>query len=285
LIPSLLSQAVAAAYAAAQAILRLYGDTAAVDYKADRSPLTAADRAAHGLLQAALGQGPDALPVLSEEGSEVPYAERAGWGRFWLIDPLDGTKEFLQRNGEFTVNVALVEDGRAVLGVVLAPVLGTLYVGGPDVGAFRAVAGQHYRSGPELVAGAADPAAAGWEALPRPGAARGSGVRVVVSRSHENDATRAMVARLAAEHGGATPVPMGSSLKLCLVADGSADLYPRLGPTMEWDTAAAQAVVEGAGGSVTEYPAGTPLHYNKPDLHNPFFVARRGGWPAAPRQG
>ena len=285
MIPSLLSRAVAAAYAAAQAILDLYGAPGTVEYKDDRSPLTAADRASHQLILAALGQGTGALPVLSEESRAVPYAERSAWGRFWLVDPLDGTKEFLKRNGEFTVNLALVEGGQVTLGVVLAPVLKTLYVGGRDVGAFRAVEGQHYGSRAELVAACSDPASAGWEALPRPGAATVDAVRVVASRSHGNDETREMIERLAAAHGRAELVSIGSSLKLCLVAAGSADIYPRLGPTMEWDTAAAQAVVEGAGGRVTEYPAGTPLRYNKPDLLNPFFVACRCGWPPPPRQG
>lgn len=283
--PPLLSQAVAAAYDAAQAILRLYGEPVLVEYKDDRSPLTAADSASHRLILAALQQSTDALPVLSEESRSIPYAERSAWSRFWLVDPLDGTKEFLKRNGEFTVNLALIEDGRVILGVVLAPVLKTLYVGGRDLGAFRAVEGQHYGSRAELIAGSAAPAAAGWEALPRPVARPAGDVRVVASRSHENDETRALIERLAAEPGRVSLVSIGSSLKLCLVADGSADLYPRLGPTMEWDTAAAQAVVEGAGGRVTEYPAGTPLRYNKPDLLNPFFVACRCGWPPPPRQG
>jgi 3'(2'), 5'-bisphosphate nucleotidase len=283
--PRLLSQALAAAYDAAQAILDLYGGSIAVDYKDDRSPLTAADRASHQLILAALEHSADALPVLSEESCAVPYAERATWSRFWLVDPLDGTKEFLKRNGEFTVNLALVEDGQAVLGVVLAPALGVLYVGGRDLGAFKAVAGQHYGSRAELLAGAADPAAAGWEALPPTPTPPAGVVRVVASRSHGNDETHALIERLAAERGRVTLVPMGSSLKLCLLADGRADLYPRLGPTMEWDTAAAQAVVEGAGGQVTEYPAGAPLRYNKPNLLNPFFVACRRGWQPIPKQG
>ena len=277
-------QAVAAAYDAAQAILQLYAGPVSVEYKDDRSPLTAADRAAHGVIVAALGQGAAALPVLSEESRAIPYAERAAWSRFWLVDPLDGTKEFLKRNGEFTVNIALVENGWVVLGVVLAPVLKTLYVGGREVGAFRAIEGRHYRSRAELVGGAADPRAAGWEVLPSAAAAPAAGVRVVASRSHENDETRAYIERLGAGHGPVSLVPTGSSLKLCLVAAGSADVYPRLGPTMEWDTAAAQAVVEGAGGRVTEHPTATPLGYNKPDLLNPFFVACRRGWQATARQ-
>jgi 3'(2'), 5'-bisphosphate nucleotidase len=282
---SWLRHAIAAVYDAAQATLRLYGGPVAVEQKDDRSPLTAADRASHELILGALSGLPEAIPVLSEESRETPYAERRGWTRFWLVDPLDGTKEFLKRNGEFTVNLALVDAGQPVLGVVCAPVLGALYVGVRGLGAFTAVEGEHFRGRAELLAGADRPAAAGWQALPRPGAPPPGAVRVVASRSHESDETRAFVEGLAKEHGPAELVSIGSSLKLCLVAEGSADVYPRLAPTMEWDTAAAQAVVEAAGGSVWEYPSGQPLRYNKPSLLNPFFVAGRKGWPAPHRQG
>ena len=271
-----LSAAVAAAAEAGEAILRLYGRAVAVETKADQSPLTAADRASHECLVARLGAGAAALPVLSEEGQARPYAERRDWERFWLIDPLDGTKEFLKRNGEFTVNVALVEAGRPVLGVVLAPVTGVVYVGARGLGAYKAEPGRHYREASDLVSGAADPAAAGWLRLPSVAMTPGC-VRVVSSRSHENDATRAYLAALEASAGRVERLAIGSSLKLCLVAEGAADLYPRLAPTMEWDTAAAQAVVEAAGGAVLEHPGGQPLRCNKADLHNPFFVACRAG--------
>jgi len=280
-----LGQAVAAAYDAAQAILGLYGGAVTVEQKDDRSPLTAADKASHELIVAALQGLPGALPVLSEESREMPYGERRGWPRFWLVDPLDGTKEFLKRNGEFTVNIALVEGGLPVFGVVYAPVLQSLYVGGRGVGAFAAVEGEHFRGRAELLAGFEAPAAAGWQALPRPGASPAGTVRVVASRSHESLETRAFIEDLEARHGRVELISIGSSLKLCLVAEGRADIYPRLAPTMEWDTAAAQAVVEAAGGAVWEHPSGQPLRYNKPSLLNPFFVAGRGGWPAPNRQG
>lgn len=275
-----LSAAVAAAAEAGQAILRLYGGEVAVEYKADQSPLTAADRASHDCLVARLGAGASALPVLSEESQARPYDERRAWERYWLIDPLDGTKEFIKRNGEFTVNIALVESGQPVLGVVLAPVTGVFYVGARGLGAYKAEPGRHYRDAAELVSGAADPAAAGWVRLPSMAAAPGC-LRVVASRSHENDATRAFLAALEASAGRVERLAIGSSLKLCLVAEGAADVYPRLGPTMEWDTAAAQAVVEAAGGTVLEHPGGQPLRCNKADLHNPFFVACRAGLSAA----
>lgn len=276
---ALLRPAVAAAYDAAQAILRLYAGTVAVQYKADQSPLTAADQASHDLIVAALAQLEAPLPVLSEESRETPYAERVGWERFWLVDPLDGTKEFLKRNGEFTVNIALVERGQPVLGVVLAPVRRTLYVGVRGWGAFKAEEGRQFRSRDELLAGVAEPLAAGWQKLPGTAALPGT-VRVIASRSHESDETRAFIAGLAAERGQVELVSIGSSLKLCLVAEGAADVYPRLAPTMEWDTAAAQAVVEASGGVVVEHPSGQPLRCNKPNLLNPFFVARRCGWGA-----
>ena len=275
-----LSQAVAAAYTAAEAILCHYDGPVVVEHKEDRSPLTAADRAAHDVIVAALSQADPSIPILSEESRAIPTAERSAWTRFWLVDPLDGTKEFLKRNGEFTVNIALIEGGRPVLGVVLSPVLKTVYVGGLGLGAFKGCAGRDYTSRTDLVSGAADPAGAGWEALPCRGGPAVNSVRVVASRSHDSAETRAFVERLEADHGQVSLVAIGSSLKLCLLAEGSADVYPRLAPTMEWDTAAAHAVVEAAGGQVLEYPGGTPLRYNKANLLNPCFVASSAGWRA-----
>jgi 3'(2'), 5'-bisphosphate nucleotidase len=272
----LLVQAVDAAYAAGQAILRLYADAGTVEYKTDHSPLTAADRAAHAVIVAALRQ-PPGYRVLSEEGVEMSFAERASWPRFWLVDPLDGTKEFLKRNGEFTVNIALVENGVSILGVVVAPVPGTVYAGIVGVGAWKAEAGQHYRSPEELLAGARDPGTY-WRRLPLAETDSAGVVRVVASRSHLNDDTRAFIAGVEARHGAAELVSTGSSLKLCLIAEGTAEVYPRLAPTMEWDTAAGQAVVEAAGGTVMGYGTGERVRYNKPTLLNPFFVARRCGW-------
>ena len=275
----LLGQAVDAAFAAGQAILSLYADAGNVEYKADHSPLTAAARAAHAVIMAALRRA-DGYPVLSEEGREMPLAERAAWPRFWLVDPLDGTKEFLKRNGEFTVNIALIEAGSPVLGVVCAPVPGTVYAGISGVGAWKAEAGPNCRAAADLLAGGAAPNPH-WTALPLPRAETAGPVRVVASRSHLNDDTRAFIAGVEKEHGPVTLVSIGSSLKLCLVAEGSAEVYPRLAPTSEWDTAAGQAVVEAAGGTVANYETGKPLRYNKPSLLNPFFVACRRGWDRA----
>lgn len=280
-IHELLPQVVAAAFDAGQAILRLYTGPVTVEYKADHSPLTAADRAAHSVITAAL-TCPDGYALLSEEGRETPFAERAAWPRYWLVDPLDGSKEFLKHNGEFTVNIALIEAGRPILGVVYAPVPGTVYAGVAGAGAWKASPGAEYSSREDLLAGAAAPAAR-WLSLPLAPRDPTRPVRVIASRSHMNDATRAFIAGIEAEHGPVSPVSIGSSLKLCLIAEGSVDVYPRIAPTMEWDTAAAQAVLEAAGGSLREFATDQPLHYNKPSLLNPFFVARRAGWPGVPQ--
>lgn len=246
-----LSRLRALADEAGAAILAHYHDGVAVERKADDSPLTAADRAAHGVLVAGLAAWTPAIPVVSEEG-ELPAAEvRAGWRRFWLVDPLDGTKEFLHRNGEFTVNIALVEDGAPVLGVVTAPALGVGYGGGRGLGAWR------------------------WEgtAAPRRIAARSvppEGLTVVESRSHPSERLEAwLAARPVRERVG-----VGSSLKFCLVAEGRADCYPRLGPTMEWDVAAGDAVWRHATRGA---PNPSPLTYNKADLRNGDFVIGSGG--------
>jgi 3'(2'), 5'-bisphosphate nucleotidase len=235
---------------AGEAILEVYATDFAAAEKADRSPLTEADLAAHRVICEGLGRLGPALPVLSEEGVDTAEpAERGRWNAYWLVDPLDGTREFLKRNGEFTVNIALIEHHRPVLGVVGCPVQDLLYFGGPGLGAFR----QRGLADPE-------PIAVQWPAQSPP--------RVVGSRSHAGDRLGGALERLG-EH---RLVPMGSSLKLCLVAAGEADLYPRLGPTSEWDTAAAHAVVAAAGGRVVDL-AGADLRYNaKASLLNPEFV-------------
>ncbi len=247
---SLLPDVLRLADAAGVAILEVYAADHGVEYKADESPLTRADRAAHAILCAGLRELTPEIPVLSEEddAAHAP-AVRRSWTDYWLIDPLDGTREFISRNGEFTVNIALIRGHRPVLGVVAAPVLGTVYYGAEGMGAFMARAGEPAR--PIQVR---QPAA-----IP---------LVIVGSRSHRGDSLDSVLARV----GPHELRPMGSSLKFCLVADGIADLYPRLGPTSEWDTAAAQAVVEAAGGAVTTLD-GHPLRYNERDtLLNPHFL-------------
>ncbi len=247
---NLLPRTVEIARDAGQAIMEIYADPVmSVTEKADSSPLTLADLASDRVI----GSGLEKLglgPVLSEESSATDYGRRSNWQRYWLVDPLDGTKEFVKRNGEFTVNIALVENGEPVLGVVYAPVLDVCYLAARGVGAF-------VRRGPQKIE-----AIRVQERMPN------EPLRVVASRSHSDARTGALL-EILGEH---ETISMGSSLKLCLVAEGRAHLYPRLGPTMEWDTAAAHAIVKQAGGRVCDIH-GAELVYNKADLHNPeFFV-------------
>jgi 3'(2'), 5'-bisphosphate nucleotidase len=236
--------------AASAAILEIYAADTSVELKADDSPITQADRAAHRILADGLAQLAHGIPVLSEESEAAhAYDVRRDWRTLWLVDPLDGTKEFISHNGEFTVNVALIDNGRPVLGVVAAPAMGTTYYAADSVGAFRVANG----------------------AAPAPIRVRPAGETVVVvgSRSHRGDSLDEVLGKL----GKYELRPMGSALKICLVADGTADFYPRLGPTSEWDTAAAQAVLEIAGGAVTTTD-GKALRYNQRDtILNPHFLA------------
>ena len=236
---------------AGREILDVYGTDFEAVAKADDSPLTQADLRAHRLIVDALSGLQPVLPVLSEESADIVFTQRSRWDRYWLVDPLDGTKEFVSRNGEFTVNIALIEQHRPVLGVVHIPVVDTTYSGIPGVGAWRE-ANDRGRL-PISV-----------RRLARPP------LRVVGSRSHGNPALGQALEALGPHELKAA----GSSIKLCMVAEGSADLYPRLGPTSEWDIAAGQAVVEAAGGQVVRIDDGTGLRYNtKADLLNPDFLA------------
>ncbi|WP_110665691.1 3'(2'),5'-bisphosphate nucleotidase CysQ [Salinicola halophilus] len=238
--------------AAGDAVLAIYHRDFDVETKADASPLTEADLAAHRALVALLSEVEPSLPLLSEESEAVDYAERASWSRYWLIDPLDGTKEFIKRNGEFTLNVALIEQGVPVFGIVHAPVLGVTWWGEQGEGAWKIIDGERTPIAPRSLPQADDEA---W--------------RIVGSRSHGAEAFETFCAALPAHER----VSMGSSIKLCLVAEGAADLYPRLAPTCEWDTAAAQAVVTAAGGEVLDATTLEPLRCNRGEsLLNPFFI-------------
>ena len=258
---AMLDEILALAQEAGRAVMAVYQSADwGVDFKADNSPLTLADIASHKVISAGLARLYPEIPLLSEESAAVDYEVRRGWQRFWLVDPLDGTKEFIKRNGEFTVNIALIEQGRPVLGVVVAPVLRRAYFAARGVGAFAQEDAQAAR--PIQVASRTETAP--W--------------RVVASRSHSDARTEAFLARL----GNCELTSIGSSLKLCLVAAGEADVYPRFGPTMEWDTAAAQCVVECAGGVVCDL-AGGALGYNKVQLLNPPFMVVPGGLQVALR--
>ncbi len=242
---------VALARQAGDAILKVYATDFDVQAKDDDSPLTQADMASHRVIDAGLRALTPDIPVISEESGLPDFAERGQWTRYWLIDPLDGTKEFVKRNGEFTVNIALIENHRPVLGIVHVPVQNTTYSGCEGAGSTVRVAD----GDPEPI---------------RVAPVSGTPIRVVGSRSHRGASLDAYLEAL----GEVEMLPMGSSLKFCVIAEGKADVYPRLGPTSEWDTAAAQAVVEQAGGAVVELD-GKPLTYNaKADILNPFFLVR-----------
>ena len=244
-----------AARAAGGEILEVYARDFDVQTKADDSPLTEADQRGNAVIMDALATHYPDVPVISEENKEVPYGERAGWAEFWLVDPLDGTKEFIKKNGEFTVNIALVRNGSPAAGVVFRPVDGTLYSAESGAGAFKTTADgvaekifndKHYSTEDE--------------------------VTVVASRSHMSPEVEAFVEDLRAGGKKVEFLSAGSSLKLCMVAEGAATVYPRFGPTMEWDTGAAHAVAIEAGKKVFNHETGEPLIYNKESLLNPWFI-------------
>jgi len=309
-----LLSALEAAYRAAAAILDIYNSGAdfAVESKSDDSPLTAADRKSHEIICSALADIPEqqvstsdqnvpsSIPILSEEGKDIPFAVRKEWRRFWLVDPLDGTKEFIRRNGEFTVNIALIEGETPVLGVVCVPVKGEIYFGAENIGAFKlALKGYSHDAGDSGVndkggmpckdSGVSedyfrkslqnnslkDILNASYK-LPLEGRKDGgtTDYTVVASRSHANSETVSYIESLKKRYGQVRTISAGSSMKFCLVAEGTADCYPRLGPTMEWDTAAAHAVVMYAGKKVIIFDTDEQLQYNKESLLNPRFVVK-----------
>ncbi len=257
-----LTLAVRAAIEAGRVIMEVYeSEDFEVEKKGDNSPLTKADRAAHEVIVQELENS--RLPVLSEEGRSIGYDERKQWSRFWLVDPLDGTKEFVSRNGEFTVNIALIENGMPVLGVVYVPVLDELFYGAGDQGGY-------YLSGINSWFGSKERLLESASRLPLQ--AKERAYRIVGSRSHMNDLTVAFIDSVRDEYPDLEIVQRGSSLKICMVAAGDADIYPRFGPTMEWDTAAGHAVARAAGRSMVEAESGKELRYNKEDLLNPYFI-------------
>ena len=257
--------AIQTAVDAGRVILEVYGESDfEVESKVDDSPLTLADRRAHELITTALNE--TEIPVLSEEGKEIPYMNRSWLSSFWLVDPLDGTKEFIKRNGEFTVNIALVVEGKVEFGVVFAPVLNSLYVGRPGRGAYLCREEKNFNQPFDYLVQFATPLPSGE---PDPATCR-----VVASRSHFNQETQDYVNSLDTGGKEISLVNSGSSLKLCMVAAGEADIYPRLGPTMEWDTAAAHAVVKASGKNVYRIDNNQELEYNKENLLNPYFVVR-----------
>jgi 3'(2'), 5'-bisphosphate nucleotidase len=265
-IKELLSTALRAALKGGNSILRFYlkGKSEFL-LKEDKSPLTKADLSSHKEIKETLSLTP--YPILSEEDKEIPYSERREWKRFWLIDPLDGTKEFMKRNGEFTVNVALIDRGRPIIGVVYAPAVGELYFAALGLGSFKTL--NFKESNLDVL-------------LKRSTKLKGrvpeGRITVVKSRSHPSRGTEEFIRKLKERFGEVREISRGSSLKLCLIAEGKADVYPRFSPTMEWDTAAGQAIVELSGGTLVDVESRKPLTYNKENLKNPSFIALTSGF-------
>lgn len=262
---NLVQLAVLAAVEAGKKILEVYNKDFSVETKSDNSPLTVADQHSHEVIKAALVS--TGMPLLSEEGKQMPYEVRHKWETFWLVDPLDGTKEFIKRNGEFTVNIALIKGNKPVLGVVYVPVTGTLYYGAEGMGSFMFTVKE------ELTVGNVEAILSG--ATPLPAGDHPGVYSIVASRSHNTPETEQFIEEKRKEHGTVNLVSSGSSIKLCLVAEGKADVYPRLAPTMEWDTAAGHAVAAYAGCSVYNYETRQEVLYNKENLLNPWFVVER----------
>ncbi len=250
--------------AAGAAILEIYNRDGAIEVtsKDDDSPLTKADLAAHQIIVAALTKLTPDLPILSEESSDISWEERQSWPKYWLVDPLDGTKEFIKRNGEFTVNIALIENHAPVLGVVYVPVRDILYSGEKESGAFI------LREGKEKPIAVASMSVS----EDKKGKLKDA-VKVVASRSHRGAELDAWLNKVESSFKNIELMSMGSSLKICLVAEGKADIYPRLALTSEWDTAAAQAVLEAAGGTLTDADFKTYRYNQKENILNPFFYA------------
>ena len=262
----LLLEAINASLRAGGKILEVYkSEDYEVQFKKDKSPLTLADRRADNLISEMLSV--TGIPYLSEEGKKAPFEERSGWERYWLVDPLDGTKEFINRNGEFTVNIALIEKQTPVMGVVFVPVYKQLYFAEKQTGSYKienVPEKEFFSSFNKLLA----------RAKKIESNRVIENFRIVGSRSHLSPETNDYFKKLQQQYGEAEVVIKGSSIKMCMVAEGKADIYPRLGPTMEWDTAAGHAIALYAGCSVLQFDSGDPLVYNKPDLLNPWFVVR-----------
>lgn len=257
-----LQLAILSAVKAGREILKIYAEDFVVEYKSDESPLTKADKNAH--LAIVDGLKPSGLPLLSEEGKAIPYEERSKWELFWLVDPLDGTKEFIKKNGEFTVNIALIEQDTPIIGVVYVPVTGILYYASSEIGSYKIQLNEDFseKDMDTLVERSISLNDSEYPTI----------YTIVASRSHSTKETDEFVNRKIAEVGNIDLISAGSSLKLCLVAERKAHVYPRLAPTMEWDTAAGHAVASYSDCKVYDYVTGTELKYNKQNMLNPWFV-------------
>lgn len=260
--------AVKAALKAGEGIMTIYNNPDSdfqVEHKSDESPLTVADKLSNTIIIDFLEKTP--FPILSEEGKSIAYEERKQWDRLWIVDPLDGTKEFIKRNGEFTVNIALVDNQVPVLGVIYLPVKNELYFASQELGAYKCSnisADSTFDTISVLIS----------KSSKLPIADDRNEFTVVASRSHLTPETESYINELKQQHNSVSLISSGSSIKICLVAEGSADVYPRFAPTMEWDTAAGNAIVLAAGKVMTQKDGVTPLRYNKEDLLNPWFIVK-----------
>lgn len=256
--------AIKASLLAGKEILNVYNsDDFEIKIKSDDSPLTKADQKAHKVIVEVLKD--TNLPILSEEGRNIPYEERSKWDYYWLVDPLDGTKEFIKRNGEFTVNIALIHNQNPIAGVIYVPVTKDLYFSENEIGAYKTINVDFESNFDQIIN-------LGFKL---PFMLENEGFTVVGSRSHMNSETEGFIAKLKKDHGDLEFMSRGSSLKICMVAEGLANIYPRFAPTMEWDTAAGHAIAIGSGCTVTQYDEKSPVVYNKKDLLNPWFIIKR----------
>jgi len=264
---NLLSTAINASVKAGKLIMDVYNSNDFhVNLKSDKTPLTLADREAHTEIANSLSK--TRIPTLSEEGRNILYEERKNWEYFWMVDPLDGTKEFIKRNGEFTVNIALIINGYPIMGVVYVPVSGDLYFALKPEGAYKVTAIE-----PTLTPNLRyDELTTIANKLPL--AQKHDTLTIVGSRSHMNHETEEYIANLEKKYGNINLINRGSSLKMCMIAEGTADIYPRFSSTWEWDTAAGQAIVEGAGCQIISAETNQRMIYNKEDLQNPWFIVK-----------
>ncbi len=261
--PHHLITAITAALDAGKAILEIYHSGAFdIELKGDNSPLTRADKASHNVIMTYLES--TGIPVLSEEGRDISYQERKGWKQLWIVDPIDGTKEFIKRNGEFTVNIALIKDQCPLIGVIFVPVTGVLYFSSKEIGAFKISVNLDDYNFEALLTKA--------DKLPLQ--REDNTFTIVASRSHMSSETESYVQEMREKHGTVNLISKGSSLKLCMVAEGSANCYPRFAPTMEWDTAAGQAICEHAGFEVLDWKTKESILYNREELLNNWFLVK-----------
>lgn len=253
---------------AGQEILTVYGSAFEVEKKEDTSPLTLADKRSHALIVKELEMRYPDIPILSEEGKGIPYEQRKNWEYFWLVDPLDGTKEFVNRNGEFTVNIALIRNAKSILGVIYVPVKDTFYFAKEGQGAYKLEGSKKLKTvhDEESLFNIS-------QKLPTTNDERR--YTIIASRSHLSDETKNYIDSLKGTHSEIRIVSIGSSQKFCLIAEGTADCYPRFGPTMEWDTAAGQVIAEESGATIMIAEGGEPLRYNKENLLNPWFIVQQ----------